>query len=67
MTDTTERELQRCSHLLAMRVPEALYRALEQEAAAVGISIPDVARMKLRTGAVVTLVRQETNGTLVRG
>jgi hypothetical protein len=42
----TEAELQR-SKLLAMRVPGDLYRALERDAAALGVSMSDVGRMRL--------------------
>jgi hypothetical protein len=49
-----ESELQR-SKLLAMRVPGDLYRALERDAAALGVSMSDVGRMRLKTGRVPTL------------
>ena len=50
----TETELQR-SKLLAMRVQGDLYRALEREAAQLGVSLSDVGRMRLKTGRVPML------------
>jgi hypothetical protein len=50
----TEVELQR-SKLLAMCVPSDLYRALERDAAQLGVNLSDVGRMRLRTGRVPTL------------
>jgi hypothetical protein len=49
-----ETTLQR-SRLFAVRVPDDLYRALERDAAQLGVSLSDVGRMRLRTGRVPTL------------
>jgi hypothetical protein len=54
----TETELQR-SKLLAMRVPPDLYRAIERDAAQLGVSLADVGRMRLKTGRVPTLDETE--------
>lgn len=54
----TETELQR-SKLLAMRVPPELYRALERDAAQLGVSLADVGRMRLKTGRVPILDETE--------
>jgi hypothetical protein len=43
-----ETTLQR-SRLFAVRVPDDLYQALERDAAALGVSLSDVGRMRLRT------------------
>jgi hypothetical protein len=40
---------------LGIRVPPDLYAQMEREAAALGVSVSDVGRMRLKTGRVPTL------------
>jgi hypothetical protein len=42
---------------LGIRVPPDLYAQMEREAALLGVSVSDVARIKLKTGRVPTLKR----------
>jgi hypothetical protein len=49
MSDYPEQVLQR-SRPLATRVPSDLYQQIEREAAELGVSVSDIARMRLKTG-----------------
>ena len=49
MADYSESVLQR-SRPLAIRVPSDLYAQIEREAVELGVSVSDIARMKLKTG-----------------
>jgi hypothetical protein len=42
-----------------MRVPAELHRAVERDAEALGVSISDAARIRLRTGHVPSLNQPE--------
>jgi hypothetical protein len=55
-------EVLRRSRPLGIRVPPHLYTQMEREAAALGVSVSDVVRMKLRTGRVPTLEQHEGRG-----
>jgi hypothetical protein len=55
-------EVLRRSRPLGIRVPPDLYAQMKQEAAALGVSVSDVARMKLKTGRVPTLKRAAKGG-----
>jgi hypothetical protein len=41
--------------LLSMRVPQTLYDAIELDAVALGTSLSDAARFRLRTGSCPTI------------
>jgi hypothetical protein len=44
-----------CSRLLSMRIPLDLYQSIGRDAAALGVSMSDVGRMRLKTGGVPAL------------
>jgi hypothetical protein len=50
----------RTHRLLSMRIPEALYQSIELDAVALGTSLSDAARFRLRTGSCPTIdIRKE--------
>jgi hypothetical protein len=54
--------------LFAVRLPADLYKALERDAAQLGVSLADVGRIRLRTGRVPSIKEgMSDNNTSRRG
>jgi hypothetical protein len=60
MTDLCERER---STFLNLSVPESLRREIERDAANLGVSMSDVARMRMRSGSVPKISVQKEKTT----
>jgi hypothetical protein len=57
-----ENELQRATSTVSLRLPTDLKASLARDAAALGVSFSDVARMRLQTGCVPTFQKENLNG-----
>lgn len=54
-----ESELQRATSMVSLRLPHDLKASLARDAAALGVSLSDAARMRLQNGRVPTFQNYE--------